>query len=172
MFFFNPKKTNSQQSAPSPKEPHFSSSPSIVSPSVVNSGDWSEKSPTTFLNYIIENNLDVKILFLDASAMKTPKSSSLLTKAIDEFLVDFSRRVGGRIFELAMGEESGIVNVLRIAVPALIVFVAEFFARNKDFWSASGEASRKTAVLFYVAAFVLIFLCKAGEQQELIYGQF
>ncbi|MBR5624920.1 MBOAT family protein [bacterium] len=75
-------------------------------------------------------------------------------------------------FVSIMGEESGIVNVLRIAVPALVVLVAEFFARNKDFWSASGESGRKTNLLFYVAALILIFLCKAGEQQELIYGQF
>lgn len=101
MFFFNSKKANNQPSATYPKEPQFSSPANSASHFAVNLGDWSEKNPVAFLNYVIENNLDVQILFLDASAMKTPKSSSQLTKAVDEFLIDFSRRVGGRIFELA-----------------------------------------------------------------------
>lgn len=68
-----------------------------------------------------------------------------------------------------MSEEAGIINILRISVPAVIVFVAEYFYRNRDPWTSS---ERKAPVLFYIATLILIFLCKAGEPQELIYGQF
>ena len=68
-----------------------------------------------------------------------------------------------------MGEEAGIVNILRISVPTLIVFVTEYSFRNRDPWTASGK---KAPILFYIATLILLFLCKAGEQQELIYGKF
>ncbi|MBQ8464725.1 MAG: EAL domain-containing protein [Alphaproteobacteria bacterium] len=97
MFFFNGKKTNNQQTAPSYNEPKFDVAPKISTESY---DGWSEKNPITFLNSLMVNNLDVEILFLDATVMKTPKSSSLLSKAVDEFLIDFTRHVDGRIFEL------------------------------------------------------------------------
>ena len=68
-----------------------------------------------------------------------------------------------------MGEEDGIVNVLRIIVPTVIVFITEYFFRNRDPWTAP---EKKAPILFYIATLILLFLCKAGEQQELIYGKF
>ena len=97
MLFFNAKKTNNQQSASYPKE---SQTESVSRVSTGGRADWGEKNPIAFLNSIIQNGLDVQILFLDATVMKMPKSSSLLTKAVEEFLIDFTRRVSGRIFEL------------------------------------------------------------------------
>ena len=68
-----------------------------------------------------------------------------------------------------MAGEAGIVNVLRICVPALIVFISEYFFRDRDPWTSS---AKKAPVVFYIVTLILIFLCKAGESQELIYGKF
>ena len=72
-------------------------------------------------------------------------------------------------FVSIMAGEAGIVNVLRICVPALIVFISEYFYRDRDPWTSS---AKKAPVVFYIVTLILIFLCKAGESQELIYGKF
>ncbi|MBP5626911.1 MBOAT family protein [bacterium] len=72
-------------------------------------------------------------------------------------------------FVSIMAGEAGIVNVLRICVPLLIVFISEYFYRDRDPWTSS---AKKAPVVFYIVTLILILLCKAGESQELIYGKF
>lgn len=62
--------------------------------------DSNEKNPIIFLTSVIDNNVKMQAFMIDASAMKNPKSAIILSKASEEFLLDFARRVNGRVFEL------------------------------------------------------------------------
>lgn len=63
--------------------------------------DFNEKNPITFLKSVIDNNVKMQVFMMDASAMKNPKSAVILSKASEEFLLEFARHVDGRVFELA-----------------------------------------------------------------------
>lgn len=92
MFFFNSKKNTTK---------NLGQIRDLLSePKVSTSHDWNERNPTTFLTSVIDNFIPIEALLIDVTAFSNSKSITILNKAVDEFLIDFSRQVDGRIFEL------------------------------------------------------------------------
>lgn len=93
MLFFGSKKDNSkqQETTSQVKEPVLG----------VKKYDFYEKNPAVFLSSIIEFAIPMQVLMIDTSVMQDANSVKILSKAVEEFLFDFSKHVNGRIFELA-----------------------------------------------------------------------
>lgn len=93
MFFFSAKKNKDK--------PQVKEEKPRIEPTVSDSYDWNEKSPAEFLAMMIDSKVKIKAMLIDVAGFKNPKSTTLVSKALDEVLLDFARNVQGRIFELA-----------------------------------------------------------------------
>lgn len=88
MFFFSSKK-NKQK---------IRIEPQLLTPKI--EVDWKEKNPNDFLSMLIESKSRVKAILIDATALKNPKSISLINKVLEDGTMEYVHNANGRVFEL------------------------------------------------------------------------
>jgi len=88
MFFFSSKK-NKQKNRIEPQ---------LLPPKI--EVDWKEKNPNDFLSMLIEAKSRVKAILIDVTALKNPKSISLINKVLEDGTMEYVHNANGRVFEL------------------------------------------------------------------------